>query len=529
MRKFLRKLIRLIILTTNLKLVQLFYFIRKYTFLFNLKTSIKKKYTRLTFKNIFDLKNSYCKKTKSFNFLNKSKTFNGSINWNYSKNGLLWTYNLNYFDFINQNNLNNEDRLKLLKSFQQHYAISTSMADPYPTSLRIINLVKLIGSENLLYEEKTVLNTIYEDTRLLMSRIEYHLYGNHLLENGIALFLASFVIDDKKILNKSFNILNNEVKEQILADGAHFELCTMYHHIILKRFIELSWIISLNPRKTNDKFIKLINPVICKMLSWASIINLNKQYPPLINDSVSNSFPCFNEISNSSKKLNLKYDSLPLSQCGFRVMTSDELNLIVDASNILSSYQAGHSHADSLNYLIYNNNKPFIIDPGVSTYEDNITRNNERSTCFHNTVSINGQNSSDIWGAFRVGKRATTKIIRESKNEIVASHDGFKRKYKATHCRRWLKIKNGFEIEDLIFTKKDNLKYKAYIHFDHSVVLNKKSINNFFFNGIALLFEGANNIKIEKYNQPDGYNKSKTSTRIVLTFNEKLITKINFF
>mgnify|MGYP001457849080 CR=1 FL=1 len=118
MRKFLRKLIRLIILTTNLKLVQLFYFIRKYNFLFNLKTSIKKKYTRLTFKNIFDLKNSYCKKTKSFNFLNKSKTFNGSINWNYSKNGLLWTYNLNYFDFINQNNLNNEDRLKLLKYFQ---------------------------------------------------------------------------------------------------------------------------------------------------------------------------------------------------------------------------------------------------------------------------------------------------------------------------------------------------------------------------------------------------------------------------
>jgi hypothetical protein len=528
MSKLLNKLIKIIIVVSNLKLIQIYYFVRKHTFFFNNKTNLKREFINLNFHDLFEVKNSYCKSTNSFNFLNQLKEFKDSINWNYSQNGLLWTYNLNYFDFINQKNLNNEDRVKLIKSFQYHYKLSFPMADPYPTSLRIINLVKLIGSENILFKNQIILNIIYEDTRLLMSRIEYHLLGNHLLENGIALLFVSFVIDDKKILDKSFEILNNEIKEQILDDGAHFELCTMYHHIILKRFIELSWMISLNPRKVNNKFTNLINTAICKMLSWASIINLNKHCPPLINDSASNSFPSFNEILKCSKKLNFKYDILPLSQSGFRVMNSNKLHLIADVSNILSSYQAGHSHADSLNFLIYFNNKPFIIDPGISTYENNTTRNHERKTSFHNTVSINGDNSSDVWGAFRVSNRAKTKIIKESINELTASHDGFKNKFNATHHRCWSNVIDGFEIEDQIITKKNNLQYKAYLHFDHTVNLNKnkKLINSFFFNDVIISFEGAINIKIEKYNQPDGYNRNKVSNRIVVTFKKKLLTRI---
>ena len=55
---------------------------------------------------------------------------------------------------------------------------------------------------------------------------------------------------------------------------------------------------------------------------------------------------------------------------------------------------------------------------------------------------------------------------------------------------------------------------------------NKKLINSFFFNDVIISFEGAINIKIEKYNQPDGYNRNKVSNRIVVTFKKKLLTRI---
>ena len=37
----------------------------------------------------------------TFLFLNKSKSFD-KIDWNFPNYGKLWTYNLNYFDFLNQ-------------------------------------------------------------------------------------------------------------------------------------------------------------------------------------------------------------------------------------------------------------------------------------------------------------------------------------------------------------------------------------------------------------------------------------------
>ena len=37
-----------------------------------------------------------------FIFLNILYSFNNKINWNYSEYGKLWTYNLTYFDYLNQ-------------------------------------------------------------------------------------------------------------------------------------------------------------------------------------------------------------------------------------------------------------------------------------------------------------------------------------------------------------------------------------------------------------------------------------------
>jgi uncharacterized heparinase superfamily protein len=47
-----------------------------------------------------------------------------------------------------------------------------------------------------------------------------------------------------------------------------------------------------------------------------------------------------------------------------------------------------------------------IVDSGVFEYEAGDMREYVRSTAAHNTISVDGAEQSEIWGAFRVGRRA---------------------------------------------------------------------------------------------------------------------------
>src|SRR5690606_28614105 len=47
----------------------------------------------------------------SFQFLNLEKDFKGRIDWTFSEYGKLWTYNLEYFDYIHQENVEIDERV----------------------------------------------------------------------------------------------------------------------------------------------------------------------------------------------------------------------------------------------------------------------------------------------------------------------------------------------------------------------------------------------------------------------------------
>ena len=52
-----------------------------------------------------------------FRFLNQNKAFE-TIDWNYDGYGKLWTYNLNYFDYLLQEGMDSETVLGLMKEYQ---------------------------------------------------------------------------------------------------------------------------------------------------------------------------------------------------------------------------------------------------------------------------------------------------------------------------------------------------------------------------------------------------------------------------
>ena len=59
--------------------------------------------------------------------------------------------------------------------------------------------------------------------------------------NAKALLFGSlfFLEKDEMIFKKSIRIINDQIKEQVLNDGAHFELSTMYHSIFLEDILDM--------------------------------------------------------------------------------------------------------------------------------------------------------------------------------------------------------------------------------------------------------------------------------------------------
>src|SRR6266496_4870742 len=166
-----------------------------------------------------------------FTFLNREKTFEADkINWNFLEHGLLWNYNLNYFDFLLQNNLDPKAGIKLIHHFIDNANIYSPSYDPYPVSLRGINWIKFLVKNNI--HDSKINESLFRQYIKLRHETEKHLGANHLLENGFSMLYGSPYFQSRTFLKCAENIFFRELREQILNDGAHYELSPMYHRII---------------------------------------------------------------------------------------------------------------------------------------------------------------------------------------------------------------------------------------------------------------------------------------------------------
>ena len=223
---------------SQLRLIQLIFQIKNRlnipSFFFR-SLSLKGNIKRLYFFDYLETSSSFTTKPYQFEFLNKSVLFKNEIDWNYKKNGKLWIYNLNYLDFVTKRDLNLDDVRKVIRSYYNSYTTILDGREAYPTSLRIMNLVK---AKNYYDSEK--LNFILKkDIERLFQSLEYHLMGNHLLENAFALYFAAHLYPSEiRLVNKAIELLKEQLTEQIMVDGGHFERSFMYHQIILGRILD---------------------------------------------------------------------------------------------------------------------------------------------------------------------------------------------------------------------------------------------------------------------------------------------------
>lgn len=453
----------------------------------------------------------------TFNFLNLSHTFREEIDWNYAGHQKLWTYNLNYFEFLHQNSFSKEQGLYLINDFIKNFDVLKDGLEPYPISLRVIHWVKFLTYHSV--KNELIDQSLYNQLWQLVDKREFHILGNHLLENGFGLLFGAYYFNDRTLYKYAKAILVSELAEQTLADGAHFELSPMYHQLMLYRVLD-SYNLVKNNRLFNQELLPLFKEKARLMLGWIEQITFESGEIPLLNDSAFNINPTTKELLDYARQLNILPQKNPLKESGYRKYDFSPYEMIVDVGHIGPDYIPGHAHSDIFNFVLYIDQKPFIIDTGISTYNPTNRRKVERATAAHNIVQIGKYEQAEIWSSFRVARRTIPEIINETKNSIKASLDYVTTK--ATHIRQFSFEESYIQMIDEIESTENG---KAYLHFHPDIKVEVQ--NNLIKTNLGLIkIEQASTIKLVTYQYAPSFNVLKNSTKAIISFEKKIKTTI---
>lgn len=457
-----------------------------------------------------------------FCFLNLEKDFTNQIDWNFQGHGKLWNYNLQYVNYLFQETITDSEKESLIKDLYDWLNDGRLLLEPYPTSLRVINMIRWLS---LAQEHRAELvENVYAELDFLSRRLEYHLLGNHLLENGFALLMGGAFFANKDWLKLGEKILREELDEQVLADGAHFELSPMYHQIIFFRLLEsIDWYTRWSNREQG--FENFLKEKAVLMRGWLENISFQNGDIPHFNDSADEIAYTTPWLISYAQGLTIPKSKLSLSSSGYRSVSLGDYECKVDVAQIGAGYQPGHAHADALSFILYNRGTPLFVEQGTSTYQIGEIRERERSTAAHNTVVVDGRNQSSVWGGFRVAERANVQILVDENYRISAEHDGY-RKMGVTHRRTMEFEKKYVTILDEVVGD-DPCSKEFYLHIYPGIEVeidNNQSL--VLSNGVKIVFSPNVNITLQHYERANGYNRYERGKMVIVSFLASLKTTV---
>ncbi|TLM64507.1 MAG: heparinase [Deltaproteobacteria bacterium] len=417
-----------------------------------------------------------------FRFLNSEHTLCFPAAWNDPALPKLWLYNLHYFDDLNAEGADaHRDRHAALiaRWIAENPPGAGNGWEPYPLSLRIVNWIKWVLAGNELPPD--ALHSLAIQARFLRKRLEYHLLGNHLWANAKALVFAGLFCDGPEAdgwLDKGLEILAREIPEQILPDGGHFERSPMYHAIILDDLLDL-----VNLSRTFGREVPAVwLDAIARMRRWLVALTHPDGRIALFNDAAFGVAPEPAALEAYAERLGLP-DMGPISGGAVRLGDTGYLRVkaghavaFLDVAPVGPDYIPGHAHADTLGFELSLSGRRVIVDSGTSTYEKNVERQRQRGTAAHNTVTIDGADSSEVWGGFRVARRARPFDLRVEDNSgdvfVSCAHDGYRRlPGRPVHRRDWRLTADALQVCDRIEGAFQHAVARYHFHPDVTVEL----------------------------------------------------------
>ncbi len=415
-----------------------------------------------------------------FIFLSEERTLISAATWNDPTIEKLWLYNLHYFDDLNAEFAGSRRtwHVDLIEKWiKENPPVVGNGWESYPCSLRIVNWIKFSLNGGVL--STAAIHSLAVQIRYLSKRLEFHLLGNHLLANAKALVFAGAFFEGQEAeywLARGWEILRRELPEQILDDGGHFELSPMYHCIILEDLLDMS-----NVCKAFCIESQVEASSIEKMRDWLSVMIHPDGEISFFNDAAFGIAPNKEQIEQYAERLNFSQRQVVsngitcLANSGYVRMEKGAAIVLLDVAPVGPSYLPGHAHADTLSFELSLGGCRLIVNSGTSCYGNGAERQRQRGSKAHNTLCINDKDSSEVWGGFRVARRAQVHSIEVVENQeeihLSASHDGYKRLRGAnTHSRRWSLTEERLVIDDKVTGAFEKAEVRFHLHPDVEIL-----------------------------------------------------------
>lgn len=466
---------------------------------------------------------------KGFTFLNQTYKLSLASDRQKTTDDKLWLYNLHYFDFLNSQDSERwfKEHIEILKGWiKDNSKVAGEGWEPYPTSLRISNWIKYFIRQNLANE--SFRESLVQQARFLSRRCEYHLLGNHLFANAKALILVGlyFEGDEAKLwFDKGMAIVKSEIKEQVLEDGGNFELSPMYHNIFLEDVLDIINMLRIH----NQDVPPLLIEQATKMLQWMTYMSHPDGLISFFNDAALNIAPPAAPLTGYADELGIRQDDEAkhhltyLNESGYFVLAHEDIYAILDVANVGPDYLPGHAHADTLSFELSLHGKRLFVNSGTSVYGTGVERLRQRGSAAHNTLVIDGKDSSEVWSGFRVARRARVKDmnIKETGQEflISASHTGYSRLLGSpVHNRQWKFRNNELIIVDLVSSSQQHkVEIFYHIHPDWTVNIVGKQIEiSFEQHKVVMVFPEMGKLSIENSSYHPEFGVNMLNKKIVL-------------
>lgn len=351
-----------------------------------------------------------------------------SGSWRVMMSTPLWHFNLHYHEYL----------LPLAKSFldsgdarylEKAKAIICSWIDscpkekggvawdPYVISMRTVNWLAFLGelsvelADDIAFIDE-VNASLAEQYVYLSQHLEKDLLANHYLEDLKALVIIACYFSDDKTLRIALSALREQINEQILPDGMHFELSPMYHKIVLEDLLRTATFLKARGC-AGDELVKLFR--LQDMCDVLYSLERGVDRTPLFNDSGDNVAKGREALLACSRRvfgITPVYKS-KLPDAGYAILeretVSGTVKVVFDAGMPGPHQAMGHAHCDALSIEVFVNGEPWIVNGGTYAYQDE-RRLNYKRTLSHSAVRVSGLEQHECWAPFRVARFSTAHL-----------------------------------------------------------------------------------------------------------------------
>ena len=301
--------------------------------------------------------------------------------------------------------------------------------------------------------------------------------GNHYLSDALGMIALGVAYDatpeGRRWSDEGARILEEEILQQTTEDGVGIEGSVPYHRLVLELFLVGRRLMEVAGRPLSSAF----DGRLVRMLGFVEAYVTPEGLSPVVGDAddgralvlgredvrdhralLSTGAVLFGRGSFRARAAKLHEDSLWLlgpgsvaawdalpaeepsgtrayPDAGFFVLRSAAQYVFVDAGPVGFKGRGGHGHNDCLSFEWHAFGRTVLTDSGAFVYTASVEwRNRFRSTAFHNTIRVDGEEINRLPSALALWSLKNDAVpfgvtlgAHGDADELAASHTGYRR------------------------------------------------------------------------------------------------------